>query len=283
MKTSITQLLVHIDPSVHAARRLAFARRLAQRHGAALTALYAATPRFVELPFAPGVVPGIVANLRQLDETYLTQARVAFDLSQASAAGSSEVRAAWAQVDDEPMMAAFAEQSLYADLLVLGQHDPSASQALHAPADFVESIMVMSGKPALVIPFIGVPANLAETVVIAWKPTREAARAVAASLPLLQAAQRVHVVSWKMDEIAIGGARMDLGRYLEQRGIKAEWHPQGAVTADIGEMLLSRAFDLQADLLVMGCYGHSRAREWVLGGVSRTMLQSMTLPVLMAH
>jgi nucleotide-binding universal stress UspA family protein len=70
---------------------------------------------------------------------------------------------------------------------------------------------------------------------------------------------------------------------LRLRGIEANWHVRSGEPKDLGDLLLSEAFDCQADLLVMGCYGHSRAREWVLGGVSRTILQSMTLPVLMAH
>jgi len=122
-----------------------------------------------------------------------------------------------------------------------------------------------------------------ETVVIAWKPTREAARAVSAAVPLLQRARRVHVLSWNQEEDGIGGGRLDLDGYLKLRGIEPAWHREDREPDFLGELLLTRAFDLNADLLVMGCYGHSRAREWVLGGTSRTVLQSMTLPVLMAH
>lgn len=71
--------------------------------------------------------------------------------------------------------------------------------------------------------------------------------------------------------------------YLQLRGIEPTWHREGGGEPGIlGELLLSRACDLGADLLVMGCYGHSRMREWVLGGTSRTVQQSMTLPALMA-
>ena len=128
------------------------------------------------------------------------------------------------------------------------------------------------------------PAAVGQTVVIAWKPTREAARAVSAAVPLLQRARRVHVMAWGEDEEQVTGARLDLDGYLKLRGVEPVWHREGGEEpADLGDLLLSRAFDLEADLLVMGCYGHSRAREWVLGGTSRTVLRSMTLPVLMAH
>ena len=141
--------------------------------------------------------------------------------------------------------------------------------------------MAISGKPALIVPYIGAPKTTAQTIVIAWKETPEAARAVSAAMPLLQRASQVHVVCWSQDEAKVGGVRLDLKGYLALSGVDAVWHQEGGEPERLGDLLLSRAFDLHADLLVMGCYGHSRAREWVLGGTSRTILQTMTLPVLM--
>ncbi|RZJ07052.1 MAG: universal stress protein, partial [Haliea sp.] len=123
-----------------------------------------------------------------------------------------------------------------------------------------------------------------QTAVIAWKETPQAARAVAAAMPLLQRARRVHVLHWVQEpEPGVTGQRLDLKGYLHLHGIDAVWHEGGQEPHAVGELVLSRAFDLDADLLVMGCYGHSRAREFVLGGTSRTVFESMTLPVLMAH
>ena len=102
-------------------------------------------------------------------------------------------------------------------------------------------------------------------------------------MPLLQRARQVHVISWGAADETVGGAGLDLQSYLGQSGVQAIVHRQDNEPADVGELLLSSAFDLNADLLVMGCYGHSRAREWVLGGASRAVLQSMTMPVLMSH
>lgn len=284
MNIPLGQLLVHLDASPQAMQRLEAACRIRQAHGSAVTALYAVTPSFVELPFSPEVGPGIAASLRDIDDERRTRVRAAFEQSLAK----SNIDAAWAEIRDDPIIAVFAQQALYADLLVLGQHDPSSTPSDGVPFDFVESVMVASGKPALVLPYAAVPAMIGETVVIAWKPTREAARAVSAAVSLLRRARRVHVLSWsdedeRQDESAIGGDRLDLGSYLKLCGVVATWHREGKEPEAMGELLLSRAFDLEADLLVMGCYGHSRAREWVLGGTSRTVLQSMTLPVLMAH
>jgi nucleotide-binding universal stress UspA family protein len=144
------------------------------------------------------------------------------------------------------------------------------------PADFVEAVVIDSGRPAIVVPYAGTFGAIGETVLIAWKPTRESARAVSAALPLLQRAKQVHVAGWDSEP-------RDLEHFFYHHGIDAVFHREGQAPAHVGEYMLSRAAELGADLLVMGCYGHSRARELVLGGASRTVLESMTLPVLMVH
>jgi len=96
------------------------------------------------------------------------------------------------------------------------------------------------------------------------------------ALPLLQRAKQVHVAGWDSEP-------RDLEHLFYHHGIDAVFHREGKAPAHVGEYMLSRAAELGADLLVMGCYGHSRARELVLGGASRTVLDSMTLPVLMVH
>lgn len=279
VKNSTMQLLVHLDPSPKAVQRLEVARRLGQRYGASISALYAVTPSFMGVPFAPDVTPGTASVLHEIDDEQRARARTMFDESQAA----SNVHISWAEVRGDPFTTGFAQQALYADLLLMGQHDPSDTGSTYVPPDFVETVLAISGKPAVILPYASVPPVIGDSVVIAWKPTREAARAVVAALPLLQDARTVHVVSWSDENPDIGGEPLDLSGYLKLKGVDAVWHHQGNEPERMGEVLLSRVFDLQADLLVMGCYGHSRAREWVLGGTSRTILESMTLPVLMAH
>ncbi len=282
MKESISQILVHLDGTAHAAQRLQAARSIAAVQGAAVMALYAVVPSLVAVPFALEGGAASASALQELDERQRAAVRADFDREQAAGG----VRASWAEATGFPVLGAFAEQALYADLLVLGQHDGSDPGSAGVPSDFAESVMASTGKPALVLPYCGLPPAIGNTIVVAWKPTREAARAVSAAVPLLQRARRVHVLSWEGEEDAEAGVRggLDLAVYLKLRGIEATWHRDtGGEPQELGELLLSRAFELEADLLVMGCYGHNRAREWVLGGVSRTLLRSMTLPVLMAH
>ena len=281
MAESLKQVLVHLDPSVAAAQRLGLARQLAGQHGAALSALYATTPVLVGFPYAPGMGPAM-ASLTEVDDEQRQRTRKMFDESlHAPGPGAS-----WSETSEVPAAGAFAQQAFYADLLVLGQRNSTDVLAAGVPADFPESVMVASGRPALVVPWVACPSVVGETVAIAWKETREAARAVTAALPILQRARQVHVISWEgKDEqaSAVQGAGLDLDGYLRLHGVKPVWHRGGAEPDRLGEMLLSRVFDLGADLLVMGCYGHSRAREWILGGTTRSILASMTLPVLMVH
>jgi nucleotide-binding universal stress UspA family protein len=134
------------------------------------------------------------------------------------------------------------------------------------------------------MPYVGAGPTVGQTALIAWKPTAESARAVTAALPLLQRAQKVYVAVW--DEATQPDApppAVAIEPYLRSHGIAPIVHRGGRPHHDLGDLLLSLAADLQADLLVMGCYGRSRAREWLLGGVTRSVLQSMTLPVLMSH
>lgn len=276
MSQSLAQLLVHLDASPQAVQRLEVACRLGQIHGAAVCALYAVTPSLVELPFSPEIGPNIAAALREIDDTQRAGVLAAFKQSPLA----SDVHATWAEA---PVAAVFSQQAFYADLLVLGQCSPSQPSPTGVPPDFVETVLSASGKPALILPDAGVAAEIGQNVLIAWKPTREAARAVSAAMPLLQRARSVQIIAWAGEEEAVSGARLDLNGYLWRHGVEAVWHREGEEPQALGELLLSRACDLHADLLVMGCYGHSRTREWILGGTSRTVLRAMTLPVLMAH
>jgi nucleotide-binding universal stress UspA family protein len=274
----LRSILLHFDAAPRSAARLALARDLAAQHEAALTALYAVWPSYLAMPFALSEgSAGVLPVLEQMDAERRVAARTLFDRE--GGAGAAATR--WVDLGNEPVIDGFATQALYSDLMLLGQHDPDEPRTEGVPADFVESVLIASGKPALIVPYTGSFASVGRDVLVAWKPTREAARAVAGALPLLQRARSVHVVGDTPSAGAEG--RLDLAGYLRSHGIEPKITHHGRATTDVGEALLSLAADVQADLLVMGCYGHSRARELVLGGATRTVLNSMTLPVLMSH
>ncbi|MET0519080.1 MAG: universal stress protein [Burkholderiaceae bacterium] len=283
---AFASLLVPVDATARSETHLRLALQLAAlgsggKQPCAIEALYCTAPSFADLPMA--YAEGAAASLPYLESLYArrrARAREAFERVQADAA--TPVR--WLELGVQPLLETLAGRALFADLLVLGQYQPDDMEAVTRPPDCVESLLIASGKPALVLPYAGQFPTVGRRVLLAWKPTREAARAVAAALPLLRRAARIHLLIEAERSADAPATRADLLAYLQQHGVDAplEVHP-ALETSAVGEALLSKAAEIDADLLVMGCYGHSRARELVLGGASRTVLRAMTLPVLMAH
>lgn len=274
----IRTIICHVDSSPECATRLAAARDIGQWAGAQVIGLYATTSTFVALPFAVAESSAAGQMALQMDEDDRTRARAMFDEVAATSGGSLE----WSQlsVADVPIYGV-AQRAYFSDLLVLGQHKPGAPRNL--PLDFVESVIADSGQPALVMPYAWDGTTVGSRVLVAWKQTRDAARALHASMPFLQRAATVDIVAWQESLPTATEDREHLARYLKSHGVTPTFHWFGSAPRDVGESLLSLTADLQSDLLVMGCYGHSRARELMLGGVSRTVLRSMTVPVLMSH
>jgi len=175
-------------------------------------------------------------------------------------------------------------QARYADLLVLRQ----ASDTTHAPSapdSALQYVILHCGKPVLVVPCDGEFEHTGRRPLLAWDGSLEAARAINAALPLLQRAELVTLAVFNSDEkYGAHGEQpgADMATYLARQGVKVEL-VRHDTQGPLGHALLSLADELAADLLVMGCYGHSRLREILLGGATREILRSMALPVLMAH
>jgi len=275
--SEIRSILVHADDSPAFAVRLQAAYRLAEQFDATVTATYAATPSPIAFPAGFDAGAEVAAALQTFDIDRRDRAKALVD----AAVASSMPRLAWEELPGEPVQA-FGHAALYADLVVAGQADPRATMP-SVPPDFIELVALASGTATLVVPYIGLPATLGRTALVAWKASRESARAVAAALPLLQAADHVHVALWDSPRSSAAVEAPRIEAWLQRHDVRVTVHRNGHETADLGEQLLSRAADLGADLLVMGCYGHSRAREWMLGGATRSVMRSMTLPVLTAH
>ncbi len=170
-----------------------------------------------------------------------------------------------------------------ADLVVAGQTDPDWDMS--PVFDFPERLALECGRPVLVVPHVGRHPRIGRNVAVAWKPTREAARAAFDALPLLKRAETVHILEMGEDDLSPGTLRADLSiaTALGRHGIKPIVHSSSASGLDIGSALLSRLADLGADLLVMGAYGRSRMRELVFGGATREIARHMTVPTLFSH
>jgi len=268
-------ILLHLDGSDRTAERIKFARSLAEAFDAQVTGMPCTMSALMRYPFALDGAAEAIAIMRESDKAARDRMYASFT---AHAAGSHRMH--WTEPESDAPWG-FARHALYADLVILGQRNPEDPMVSELPGDFLPDLLVKSGRPALVLPYAGPLVAAARTVLVGWKETPEAARAVSAALPWLRAASHVHVACHGKDAEA---SLKQLQRYLAIQGIAGvSLHAGGIEESDAGNRLLSMAADLGADMLVMGCYGHSRAREWILGGATRTMLESMTLPVLMSR
>ena len=271
-------ILVHTDPSKRCSVRVDAAIRLAQTHDAHLVALH---------PVAPFEPPGyVLAEVgpamveAQKRAAAMEMARVESEFNRcASAAGFGNIEMRTAIDDPVDAMTLHAR---YADLVVIGQAEADSGSNL--PMDFPERLVLAAGRPVLILPSVGDFASIGKRILVAWSPSREATRAVTDAIPMLRLAASVHVMAVnpkRSEHGSVAGA--DIGLYLARHGVRVEVKSDFGAEIDIGNELLSRAADLEADLIVMGGYGHSRLKEWVLGGATRTILASMTSPVLMSH
>ena len=276
----LRSILLHIDASPRSGKRLALAHELAAQHDARVTALYASTPTALSLPFAMAQgAAEMLPMLQQLDIDYRDNAKALFKRSESTASHPF----VWHELNDGAVIPGVSNRALCTDLLILGQHDASDPMTVGVPPDFVPSVLLASGRPALVLPYADIGTTLGQQVLIAWKPTRESAHALTAAIPFLRHSRHIHLTI-EDEGGAIAEQATALEEYLRLHGVQAPIRRHSPVPTETpGDGLLSLAADVGADLLVMGCYGHSRTRELVLGGASRTVLKSMTLPVLMAH
>ena len=272
---SYKTILVHIDEHPRRSERLALALGLGaafEAHVVGLFALEAARIPSYALAEAGPLVQEI--ELRRRREAAAV-AEKEFRQAERRAAGKAEWR-----LSMDSALGAVRLNARYADLLVAGQPEPGDLFGF----DFAAEIILSTGRPVLFVPYAGRFAACGKRVLVAWNASREAARAVSDALPLLARAEAVEVVAFdpdRGDHGEVPGA--DLSLYLARHGVKASAARQRAPSLDIGAQILSRAADTGADLIVMGGYGHSRLREVVLGGATRSLLEAMTVPVLMSH
>jgi nucleotide-binding universal stress UspA family protein len=226
-----------------------------------------------------GVPPEIMEALRERTKTSTHRAVERFDERAKRAGIRAETRTLRASHPAAPDL--FAHAARRFDLSVLKQAERESSDP---DDDIAEAALFDSGRPVVMVPYIQKTGLKLDRVMICWDGSRAAARAIGDALPFLMRATNVDVViatqdPGRTDELA--GA--EIGRHLAHHDVKVEVHRIPAVDIDIGNALLSYAADLTADFMVMGGYGHSRLREFILGGVTRTVMESMTLPTLMTH
>ena len=275
-------ILVVADDTPECEERVGVALRLAARHDAHVIGLMVREQVYVPRYATTNLPSSFLAEQREVEEKARAEVRERFERQAAQAGVAHE----WYTADGDPVKAV-SLFSRHADLAVIGQDNPE-SAGFGTSTDLAEHVVLASGRPVLVVPYVGTYPRVGDRVMIAWDASREAARAVADSLPLLQAAQQVVTLSANPDTGGrsdrhgdIPGA--DIARHLARHGVRVEAQRLNAKEVSIADMLLNRIADEGIDLLVMGAYGHARVREIWLGGVTRSLMQYMTVPVFISH
>jgi nucleotide-binding universal stress UspA family protein len=285
---ALKDLLVYLDQTERASLRLRLAAGLARRHGSRLTALYFrglsqeqfARRRSAEL------------GLRSFNEMEHLDHRMEDSIDRAAERLRTELEGSarqdnlaieWREIECAPVDA-LTQQARYADVCIVGQDDLSDGSSGY---DLGEKLLFQSGRPVLFIPATGQFDRLGRSILVAWDSSQTASRAVDAALPLLERADGVAVVAINPSEREAkqnAPAAEHLVEQLKQHGARAvAVSIEGVATADIAATLQSKGLELRADLIVAGAYGHPRLREMLLGGVTRNLLASMRLPLMLSH
>lgn len=271
-------LLVQLDGREGSSGPVDVALRMAQALDCHLVGL-APTGR---LPVPMGGEPGLIG----VEQAYMEAAERLRLRAEASAqrfearCRAEKLPSFETTVDDEDVARSVIHHAHCSDLVIIGQAREGGDRGA------VEQMVLQSARPVLVVPYAGRFETVGQNVLVSWNDSPESARAVADAMPLLCRARQVSVVRYE-EPLGLNSEEMlssleALRRWLAWHGVEAQ--VQGTVAViDVGNALLSHAADSGADLLVMGAYGHSRWSERILGGTTRTLLQSMTLPVLMSH
>ncbi len=275
-------ILLHVDNLKAAAGRLQAAVAVAQAHEAHLTGLSLTATAYMPTYVAAGLPSDILQIQRNLAMERAEAARSAFEKAVELATITTESRIE--SCIEHESAAVVNLHARYADLVIVGQVDPDEPPS--GGESFVEDVVMGAGRPVLVVPYIGAGRASAKRVTVAWDAGREAARAVTDAMPFLTRAEHVTVLVVNPERGPEAHGEQpgyDIGVLLARHGVNTEVHQSESPDISVGDEILSRVADDGSDLLVMGAYGHTRLRELVLGGATRSILEEMTVPVLMSH
>jgi nucleotide-binding universal stress UspA family protein len=289
---SLADIMVCFDSSPAGEERLAAAARLARATGASLVGvypLYDDAADAVLFPASPvpaagvstgaaavGVLEPVAETVRGMAQADIAAQRFEETLSRHMIGGH------WHMLDSGKT-AELIELAKTVDLVIAGQFERQSRGSTHFRP---EDIALGCGRPVLIVPYVGTFATIGKRVLVAWDATREASRALHDAMPLMEAAEAVIVMTVVGTEVEREPALASLGRvvrHLERKGLTAQ--AEATLRGDLGvsDVLLSRASDIGADMIVAGAYHHSPYREALFGGVTYDLLDHMTVPVLMSH
>jgi nucleotide-binding universal stress UspA family protein len=273
---SLRTILLHAMPGdSQNDKRADAAIALSAQHGAHLTAVYTvppiAIPTYAAVPLPPEIFDQYYADAEQRGAAVEKAL-----MDKASAAG---VSAEWHVVRGYPREV-LSSHARYCDIVVAGQPD-SSQEEFGGTEGLLGDLAIGAGRPILAIPHASAVKNFGKRILLSWNDSREAARAAHDALPLLQAADLVTVLVVNTeDDLA---SAEEISAHLARHGVKVEAKTETVRNLDIGDAVLNAVADLSCDMIVMGAYGHSRLREFAFGGVTRHIIEHMTVPTLLSY
>ncbi len=276
---AIKNILVHIDHSAACELRVKAAIDLAKTNDARLSALFVVPDYFVPSYVEAQISADIISQISDEATSRAKETQSKFKAMVTDAGLELD-----SYIEEGNIIGILSDYARYSDLVILGQSQPDDPDNISE--GLADHLVIEGGAPCLVIPYIGTRQTLGKRVLVAWNESRESARALRDSLPLLQQADQVSVLlikhkSHNEDHTAMQG-KVILG-YLADHGISGKTSLCIDNHLDPGDTMLAQASDNDCDLIVMGAYGHSRLREMVLGGVTRHLLKEMTVPIFISH
>jgi nucleotide-binding universal stress UspA family protein len=271
----IKHIVAHLEGGAHDGAVLKLSATLAGRFGAGLEAVFANVPPFIPASIDGMLTPQIIEAQQRIYRERAEAAKTAL-----AAVTLAQGKPLWSEVDAMTADAVLA-RARFADLVVLPQPAPEESDVAtdyDSPAEIVMGL----GRPVLMVPYAGTFADAGKRILAAWSGTRESARAFTDALPFFVGASEVTVLTVNPESDA-APMEADLKRWLGQHGVKGKTRIAHTKEIEVGDVLLSAAADVSADLIVMGAYGRSRLRELILGGATHSIFRHMTAPALMSH
>ncbi len=271
-------ILVHADLGKAFKPRMAFAASLARKYGAGLSVLYVIPP-FELAGYSKYAFPkAVLQERRQAEQQEALAAKAVMD----DAVADIQAQCSW-KIETGDFCDTLCGYARAADLLILGQRDESDIKVPDGAAP--DRIILRAGRPVIVTPHVSFDETAGSRIMVAWDGSRESARALHDALPLLLQADQTEVVTFVEKKSAAAGIASveSIVSFLQRYGIDARSESLVLNDVTVGESILNRIVDRGANMLVMGGYGQSRLRELVLGGVTRTVLEHSSVPVLMSR
>jgi len=274
-------ILLHLDHSSGCQNRLKTAFALARKYEALITGLFV-VPDYV----VPSYVEAQISVDLMTDVTEKAMARARETLSGYEKMASEAGVQMEAHVLEGQVIPILREHTKYSDILLLGQDNPDDPD--NASYGLADALLFEGACACMVVPHSGKLAPPGRRVLLTWNASRESARALREAMPILAAAEEIVVLSSEPDdadvEIARGHPHADeLARFLESHGIASVSSGIADLDISTSDAILGQAAEMNADLIVMGAYGHARLREIILGGVTRDLLKGSPIPLFLAH